>query len=300
MLEGVADLVSLARRDPRGRAGEHQGELVTPDTGEEVLAANHVLTGVYQGHQHPVADGMAVGVVDALEVVEVEHHHRKLVPAPALTVQEALQEPVKGTPVVNTGEAVAARFILRPLEFAAQHLHLALQGFQAAGIGLPLAFQRTAQGGEFAHESRLDATDIFEPGEARHGVDLLACARIVGLVARVHRDEGTGQGADDVAELFVPLLQIVMLASDESGNEPHPLAHLPGRWRAVPRRAQQRPQVFQLTIEGRGIEVGFMQREGLEPVERVVVQFAMEALARRQPFELFRRARPGVGAAVVG
>ena len=56
--------------------GQDDGELLAAVAGEDVLGADPGLDGVGQDLQHRIARQVAVGVVDVLEFVEVEHDQR--------------------------------------------------------------------------------------------------------------------------------------------------------------------------------------------------------------------------------
>ena len=59
-----------------GVVGEHDGELVAAEPGDGVAVAQLVLQPLGEGAQQPVARLVAEGVVDLLEVVEVEEQER--------------------------------------------------------------------------------------------------------------------------------------------------------------------------------------------------------------------------------
>lgn len=58
--------------------GHRHHELLTTDAADDAVAATGVTQDVADGDQGPVAGGVAVGVVDPLEVIEIHHHHRQV------------------------------------------------------------------------------------------------------------------------------------------------------------------------------------------------------------------------------
>ena len=74
------------------------------------------LSGLFQ---YQIAHGVAVGVVDALEIVQVQHQHVDV------TVFKLVVIPPQGEPVAHAGEGVALRRLLqRELVEAQQAVHL--------------------------------------------------------------------------------------------------------------------------------------------------------------------------------
>jgi len=61
-----------------GEVLEQEGELVAAEAGHGVHRAQHRAQASAQRDQHPVADRVTAGVVDLLEVVEVEEHDGRL------------------------------------------------------------------------------------------------------------------------------------------------------------------------------------------------------------------------------
>ncbi len=70
---GLAHLLGQALGLGRVAAGQKQGELLAADAGGQIAAAQALAQNAPQGGQHRVAAGVAVGVVDQLEVVGVQH-----------------------------------------------------------------------------------------------------------------------------------------------------------------------------------------------------------------------------------
>ncbi len=86
-LEAVADEADQPPAKITGdlygaRAGDHHGELVAADTGEQ-MATRSLAEAVRHGLEQAVAGRMAEGVVDLLEAIEIEinHGHRRAVDA---------------------------------------------------------------------------------------------------------------------------------------------------------------------------------------------------------------------------
>ena len=68
------------RRVQIGDAGQHDDELVTTDTCDDVVAADMVLDALGDLREQCVAAGVPVVVVDGLEVVDVDIHEPDALP----------------------------------------------------------------------------------------------------------------------------------------------------------------------------------------------------------------------------
>ncbi len=96
-----------------GVARRHDhAELLAADAADDVGAANGVARDARDLNQHLVADAVAVHVVDALEVVEVEHQHGDRVVRARCARQLCTQALVEVAVVVETGERVGLREML--------------------------------------------------------------------------------------------------------------------------------------------------------------------------------------------
>src|SRR3954452_21695145 len=115
MTDGVADaLGGVARSLPAGLR-QDDDELLAAVATDHVDLADLIADPVGDLHHHRVAHLVAVGIVDLLEQVEVEHQDGQRAVEPAGTLdfstQGCLEEPV----VAETGEAVGDRQALRLL-----------------------------------------------------------------------------------------------------------------------------------------------------------------------------------------
>ena len=92
-----------------GHAGREHDELLAAPAAEHVVAAQPALQARGDLAQHAIADGVPVDVVDAPEVVEVEHHHARR-HARALAARELGGDRVEHVAaVVEAGQRVGAR-----------------------------------------------------------------------------------------------------------------------------------------------------------------------------------------------
>ena len=66
--------------------GEDDRELVAADAGHRVVLADAVAEALRHLQQQLVAGRVAEGVVDGLEVIEVDEHHRQRLPAAARAI----------------------------------------------------------------------------------------------------------------------------------------------------------------------------------------------------------------------
>jgi len=90
------------------RLGQDDGELLAAHAAEHVGAAQVLQAGAGQRPDHLVADGVAVGVVDILEAVDVEHDDAEVRVVAPVAFQFRLAEGEETAPVVAAGEGVGA------------------------------------------------------------------------------------------------------------------------------------------------------------------------------------------------
>jgi hypothetical protein len=76
--------------------GQENGELLAPVAAGDVEAPNTLDATLSRTPQDAISDQMAEGVIDLLEVVEVDHDHRKLARAPLCLLH--LRLPVREEP----------------------------------------------------------------------------------------------------------------------------------------------------------------------------------------------------------
>ena len=94
--------------------GDDHAELLAAETADDVGAAHGAAQQVGEVAQHLVAGAVAVDVVDALEVVDVEHQHGDRVAHTAGARQLGAQPLVEVAVVVEAGERVRLRLVLEP------------------------------------------------------------------------------------------------------------------------------------------------------------------------------------------
>ena len=100
-------------------AREEHGELVAADAIELVPGSRHREHGGGHGLEHLVAGGVALVVVDDLEVVEVDEDEREGLAELLAGLQPLPQPLLEGALVPQAREAVAARVFVR---LAVEHL----------------------------------------------------------------------------------------------------------------------------------------------------------------------------------
>ena len=89
-------------------------ELVATEAAQGVRGAGDRLEAVRDGHQQLVADEVAVGVVDALEVVQVQQEERRRARPGARSSARAWDESVlEQRPVGQSGERVVQGLVAR-------------------------------------------------------------------------------------------------------------------------------------------------------------------------------------------
>jgi hypothetical protein len=82
-------------------------ELLAADAGQQLLRAEQALEAVRQRPQHGVAADVAVGVVDPLEVIDVEQDQRQRTRVAAGALELAIELFLEAAPVEDVGQAVA-------------------------------------------------------------------------------------------------------------------------------------------------------------------------------------------------
>ena len=87
----------------------HDGEFVAADAGDEVVASRGFAQVPADDLQHSVAGRMAKGVVDGLEVIEVEHHEHKARTAFGSNRAAALEACIEGPSIAESGQRVGER-----------------------------------------------------------------------------------------------------------------------------------------------------------------------------------------------
>jgi hypothetical protein len=105
---------------------QDQAELLAADPEETVGLAPVLLDQHGQLPQGVVADGVAEAVVDALEVVDVEHGQAEAAPVADLLAQFQVEQFLELAPIVDAGERVGA----------GQQFQALLDGLAAADLGL--------------------------------------------------------------------------------------------------------------------------------------------------------------------
>jgi len=122
-LAAVREWQRLARDRAADAFGHHRGvgdagmrqqrrELLAAGAREQVVRTQLLQAGPGQELQGLVADVVAVVVVDALEVVDVQHQQRQRIPDPARARQLALAEQVEMPAVEGAGQHVGMRLAL--------------------------------------------------------------------------------------------------------------------------------------------------------------------------------------------
>ena len=125
--------------------GQHHHELVAADAADGVADAQLLHQALRHFLEQRVAHAVAERVVDVLEAVEVDEHHRGLLPV-AVAQGERLAEPVLQQPAVGKpgerimgGQVLGAAFRILQLGGALGHLALeGVQGLLHASLGFAL------------------------------------------------------------------------------------------------------------------------------------------------------------------
>lgn len=101
-----------------------QHELVAADAGEEVVALGAgALEGVGHAHQGEVARGVAIGIVDVLETVQVEHQGVEPLPLALRRLRARVQVLHEAPPVVQPCERVGKDLLVLHVDVDKQYAH---------------------------------------------------------------------------------------------------------------------------------------------------------------------------------
>ena len=114
LLEELGQTVGETQRRGLVARGEDHRELLAAEPADDVGAAHGLRQLARERTEHLVAGAVPVHVVDALEVVDVEHQHRDGVVNAAGTAQLGAQALVEVAMVVEAGERVCLRLMLEP------------------------------------------------------------------------------------------------------------------------------------------------------------------------------------------
>ena len=106
--ESLGELDGVAHR--RDAFGDDE-ELVTAEAGEQIAGANGALHPVGADAQDPVADVMAVGVVDAFETIEIDEQHDHGVAVAMGSAERHLESLECGLAVREPGEQVVVGLV---------------------------------------------------------------------------------------------------------------------------------------------------------------------------------------------
>ena len=126
-VERALELAEQAARDALRVAGvgdgDDQPELVAAEARDRVARAQRQLQADRDLDQEAVALLVAEGVVDLLELVEVEQHHRELVAGSRRTADRVLGAVVEEHTVREARQTVVQRDLLRRRDLSAQAAH---------------------------------------------------------------------------------------------------------------------------------------------------------------------------------
>ena len=91
-----------------GGVGKKDSELLSAGAGEKVLNAENAFDALDQLLENVIAGGVAVGVVHALEVVDVQHEHGEILAGADATRDLAVGVEIEGSTIEGAGESIRA------------------------------------------------------------------------------------------------------------------------------------------------------------------------------------------------
>ena len=117
-------VAARALRDPCGLggvdAGHHDDEFLAAQPTEQIAAADDAAQPIGEALEHEIADVVAIGVVDALEMVDVENHQRQRRAAHARVLDHRREMALEEAAIVEAGQRVEQRQLDRLLHVLAQ------------------------------------------------------------------------------------------------------------------------------------------------------------------------------------
>ena len=93
----------------RMQLGQHGDEFITAEATDQVAGTHAGLQPARNFLQHQVASTMSVGVINGLEAVEVEEHHRQLVLVPARAADQLRADFIDQCAIGQAGQGVVLR-----------------------------------------------------------------------------------------------------------------------------------------------------------------------------------------------
>src|SRR5580704_12362495 len=107
-------------------ARHHDDEFLSTQTADEVAAPNRLLKLTAEALEHVIADIVTIGVVHALEMVDVENHHGQRRASRACGFDHRRQAALERTAIVEPGQRVVKRHLYRLLHGLAQSIRIKL------------------------------------------------------------------------------------------------------------------------------------------------------------------------------
>ena len=200
-LQGQAQAFGRSHRFGQRGAGHEHGKLFAADARGQVDAAQLGHQQLRQLHQHIVAPGVAVFVVDLLEKVHVQHQHTEHLHAAAAARDFVFGLVVEVAPVAQAGQRVAARhalqlglhtLLLGVVEHRGAAGHKAALGIVDGG-GADQDGHGRAGGGQQLHLQVLDVPFLHELGKAVLEYLLAGRCQEVGIGPALHQCQRQAQ-----------------------------------------------------------------------------------------------------------
>ena len=94
---------------------QHDGKFLSADTSEQVGVSNDFTAESGNPAQYAISRSMTIGVIDQLEVIDIQHQQAAFSPVPLYPVQFFIGPQPEMTPVKNAGQAINCSLSLQLL-----------------------------------------------------------------------------------------------------------------------------------------------------------------------------------------
>ncbi len=191
----------------RGRVRQHDDELVAAVARHQVAGPERRRQRARDFGEDAVAFLMALGVVDLLEVVDVDHRQHERQPARSVRAHPLVQGPFEAAAVGDPRELVERRLFHRLRQTHLQSLDLGGEACLGGLFAGPLVHTQLPQGLDLDAKPSLQDSDVVDVDDTGEALGALIELIVEGRLAAVDRPDHLGQHAHELGELALALGQ---------------------------------------------------------------------------------------------